>query len=402
MLWNAFNLAQREIRRNVLRSSLTTLGIIIGVSAVIIMVTLGNGATAAVTADIANLGSNLLTVMPGQRVGPGGASGSAKPFKQHDVDLLRRDVASVGAVAAVSSQGMSAIVGNKNRSITVTGTTNEYFASGGWQIARGRFFNDSELRSGGAVCVVGETVRKELFGTADVVGERLRLRAVSCEVIGLLQSKGKNPFGMDRDDVVVMPVRTFQRRLSGSDDINQIQLSVRDSASTEKAQQDISSFMRERRRLAEGDNDDFSIMDQKELASTLSGTTRTLTALLAAIAAVSLLVGGIGIMNIMLVSVTERTREIGIRLAIGALERDVLTQFLVEAVVLSAFGGVIGVSFALMVSSLGARALGLPWVLDVKIVLLALLFSAGVGVVFGFFPARRAASLNPIDALRHE
>jgi putative ABC transport system permease protein len=207
---------------------------------------------------------------------------------------------------------------------------------------------------------------------------------------------------MDRDDVVVMPVRTFQRRLSGSDDINQIQLSVQESVSMEKAQQDISRFMRERRRLADGDNDDFSIMDQKELASTLSGTTRTLTALLAAIAAVSLLVGGIGIMNIMLVSVTERTREIGIRLAIGALERDVLTQFLVEAVVLSAFGGVIGVSFALIVSSLGAKALGLPWVLDVKIVLLALLFSAGVGIVFGFFPARRAASLNPIDALRHE
>jgi putative ABC transport system permease protein len=402
MLWNAFNLAQREIRRNVLRSSLTTLGIIIGVSAVIIMVTLGNGATAAVTADIANLGTNLLTVMPGQRMGPGGANGSAKPFKQRDVDLMRRDVTSIGDVAPVSSQGMSAVVGNRNRSITVTGTTNEYFTSGGWQVARGRFFNDSELRSGSAVCVIGETVRKELFGTLDVIGERLRLRAVSCEVIGLLQSKGKNPFGMDRDDVVVMPVRTFQRRLSGSDDINQIQLSVRDTVSTEKAQQDISSFMRERRRLADGDNDDFSIMDQKELASTLSGTTRTLTALLAAIAAVSLLVGGIGIMNIMLVSVTERTREIGIRLAIGALERDVLTQFLVEAVVLSAFGGVIGVSFALIVSSLGARALGLPWVLDVKIVALALLFSAGVGVVFGFFPARRAASLNPIDALRHE
>ncbi len=402
MLWNALNLAQREIRRNVLRSSLTTLGIIIGVSAVIIMVTLGNGATAAVTADIANLGSNLLTVMPGQRMGPGGASGSAKPFKQPDVEFLRRELSSVGAVAPVASQGMSAIVGNKNRSITVTGTTNEYFTSGGWQLANGRFFNDSELRSGSAVCVVGETVRKELFGTAEVVGDRIRLRAVSCEVIGLLQSKGKNPFGMDRDDVVVMPVRTFQRRLSGSDDINQIQLSVRDTVSTEKAQQDISRFMRERRRLADGDNDDFSIMDQKELASTLSGTTRTLTALLAAIAAVSLLVGGIGIMNIMLVSVTERTREIGIRLAIGALERDVLTQFLVEAVVLSAFGGVIGVSFALVVSSLGARALGLPLVLDVKIVLLALLFSAGVGVVFGFFPARRAASLNPIDALRHE
>jgi len=402
MLWNALNLAQREIRRNVLRSSLTTLGIIIGVSAVIIMVTLGNGATAAVTADIENLGSSLLTVMPGQRMGPGGSSNTAKPFQQRDVDLLGREVASVSAVAPVASQGMSAIVGNKNRSITVTGTTNEYFTSGGWELAAGRDFSDSELRSGAAVCVVGETVRRELFGLTDIIGERLRLRSVSCEVIGLLRSKGKNPFGMDRDDVAVMPVRTFQRRLSGSDDISQIQLSVRESVSTEKAQQDISRFMRERRHLGPGDADDFSIMDQKDLASTLTGATRTLTALLAAIAAVSLLVGGIGIMNIMLVSVTERTREIGIRLAIGALERDVLTQFLVEAVVLSAFGGLIGVSLAVGVSALGARALGLPFAIDVKIILLALLFSAGVGVVFGFFPARRAASLNPIDALRHE
>ncbi|MEO8257712.1 MAG: ABC transporter permease [Acidobacteriota bacterium] len=402
MLWNALNLAQREIRRNVLRSSLTTLGIIIGVSAVIIMVTLGNGATAAVTADIANLGSNLLTVMPGQRMGPGGSSGTAKPFQQRDVDFLGRDVTSVAAVAPVSSQGMSAIVGNKNRSTTVTGTTNAYFESGGWQLAAGRLFAESELRSGSAVCVIGETTRQELFGSAAAIGERIRLRSVACEVVGLLRSKGKNPFGMDRDDIVVMPARTFQRRLAGSDNISQIQLSVRDSVSTEKAQQDIARFMRERRHLGPDDNDDFSIMDQKELASTLTGTTRTLTALLAAIAAVSLLVGGIGIMNIMLVSVTERTREIGIRLAIGALERDVLTQFLVEAVVLSAFGGVVGVTFAVAVSALGARALGLPWVLDVKIVLLALLFSAGVGVVFGFFPARRAAGLNPIDALRHE
>jgi putative ABC transport system permease protein len=207
---------------------------------------------------------------------------------------------------------------------------------------------------------------------------------------------------MDRDDIVVMPQRAFQRRLAGNDDIHQIQLSIKEDVSTEKAQQDIYQLMRERRHLAPDANDDFNIMDQKELASTLSGTTRTLTALLAAIAAVSLLVGGIGIMNIMLVSVTERTREIGIRLAIGALERDVLTQFLVEAVVLSVFGGVIGISLALAVSALGARALGLPLVIDFKIIALAFLFSAGVGVVFGFFPARRAARLNPIDALRHE
>jgi putative ABC transport system permease protein len=402
MVLNAIVLAIREIRRNVLRSSLTALGIIIGVAAVIVMVTLGNGATASVTADIASLGSNQLTVMPGQRRGPGGASDSAKPFRTLDVDALARDVPSITAVAPVSTVGLSAISGSKNRSTTVTGTTNAYFESGNWRLASGRFFSDSELRAGAAACVIGETVRKELFGSRDPVGERLRLRSLACDVIGLLRGKGKNTFGMDRDDTVVIPLRTLQRRLSGNTDIGQIQLSVRNTVSTEKAQQDIYRLMRERRRLSATDDDDFSIMDQKEIMSTLSGTTRVLTALLAAVAAVSLLVGGIGIMNIMLVSVTERTREIGIRLAIGAFERDVLTQFLVEAMVLSIFGGVIGIAFALVVSALAARALGLPFVLNGGIVALAFTFSAAVGLIFGFFPARRAASLNPIDALRHE
>jgi putative ABC transport system permease protein len=402
MLINAIILALREIRRNVLRSSLTALGIIIGVASVIVMVTLGNGATAQVTADIATMGSNMLNVMPGQRRGPGGASGSAKPFRRQDADALGQDVPSITSVAPVASLNVSVISGAKNRSTTVTGTTNAYFQSGNWKLASGRWFSDSELRSGAAVCIIGDTTRRELLGPADPVGARLRLRSVSCEVIGLLQSKGKNNFGMDRDDTVVMPLRTMQRRLSGNDDIEQIQLSVRASTSSEKAQQDIYRLMRERRRLSTEDDDDFNIMDQQELASTLSGATRTLTALLAAVAAISLLVGGIGIMNIMLVSVTERTREIGIRLAIGAFERDVLTQFLVEAVVLSVFGGSIGVTFALIASALAARALSLPFSIDLGIVALAFLFSAGVGVVFGFFPARRAASLNPIDALRHE
>jgi putative ABC transport system permease protein len=402
MIVNAIILAFREIRRNVLRSSLTALGIIIGVASVIIMVTLGNGATAVVTADIANLGSNLLTVMPGQRVGPGGASGGAKPFQQQDVDLLSREVPAVTAVAPVSTQGLSVISGNSNRSTTVTGTTNAYFESGNWQLESGRWFSESELRAGAAVCIIGETTRKALLGSQDPIGTRLRLRSISCDVIGLLRSKGKNTFGMDRDDTVVIPQRTFQRRLAGNGDVHQIQLSVRATVSTEKAQQDITRLMRERRHLVADADDDFSIMDQKEIASTLSGTTRILTALLAAVAAISLLVGGIGIMNIMLVSVTERTREIGIRLAIGAFERDVLTQFLVEAVVLSAFGGTIGIGLALSASALAARALGLPFMLDLSVVALAFLFSAAVGVIFGFFPARRAASLNPIDALRHE
>ena len=402
MLFNAIVLALREIRRNVLRSSLTTLGIIIGVASVIIMVTLGNGATAQVTADIASMGANLLTVMPGQRVGPGGASGSSKPFRQQDVNVLGREVTSVTAIAPVSTIGLSVISGAKNRSTTVTGTTNAYFESGNWTLASGRFFSDSELRSGAAVCVIGETTRKELLGAQDPIGVRLRLRSLSCTVIGLLESKGKNTFGQDRDDTVVIPLRTLQRRLAGNEDIQQIQLSVRSSTSSERAQQDIFRLMRERRHLARDADDDFSIMDQQELANTISGTTRTLTALLAAVAAISLLVGGIGIMNIMLVSVTERTREIGIRLAIGAFERDVLTQFLVEAVVLSVFGGAIGIGLALTASALAANALGLPFELAFGVIALAFLFSAGVGVVFGFFPARRAASLNPIDALRHE
>ena len=402
MIVNAFILAFREIRRNVLRSSLTALGIIIGVASVITMVTLGNGATAQVTADIATMGANLLTVMPGQRVGPGGASGGAKPFHQTDVDALARDVPSITSVAPVSTMGLSVISGAKNRSTTITGTTNAYFQSGNWELASGRFFYDSEVRAGAPVCVIGETTRKELFGSQDPIGERIRLRSVACTIVGLLKSKGKAAFGQDRDDTVVIPLRTLQRRLSGDDDIQQIQLSVRASTSSEKAQQEVFRLMRERRRLAEDADDDFSIMDQQELANTISGTTRTLTALLAAVAAISLLVGGIGIMNIMLVSVTERTREIGIRLAIGAFERDVLTQFLVEAVVLSLFGGAIGIGVALSVSFLGARALDIPFMLDFGIVFLAFLFSAGVGVVFGFFPARRAASLNPIDALRHE
>ena len=402
MLLNAFLLAFREIRRNVLRSSLTALGIIIGVASVIIMVTLGNGATAQVRADIASMGSNLLTVMPGQRVGPGGASASAKPFRRQDVDALTRDVDSVTSIAPVATMNLSVISGAKNRSTNVTGTSNAYFESGGWKLANGRWFSDSELRAGAAVCIIGQTTRNELLGSADPIGSKLRLRSLSCSVIGLLQSKGKSNFGQDRDDTVVIPLRTMQRRLSGNDDIQQVQLSVSNTVSTEKAQQDITRLMRERRRVARDADDDFSIMDQQEIANTISGTTRTLTALLAAVAAISLLVGGIGIMNIMLVSVTERTREIGIRLAIGAFERDVLTQFLIEAVVLSLFGGTIGISLALTASYAAARGLSLPFALDYSIIALAFVFSAAVGIVFGFFPARRAASLNPIDALRHE
>ena len=401
-LSDALLLALREIRRNLLRSSLTTLGIVIGVAAVIVMVALGSGATAQVTSDIASLGSNVLTIVPGQRMGPGGASGGARAFDAKDVDVLIRDVPALAAVAPSSSQSLSAIVGNANWQTRVLGTTSALLDVRNWNVERGRRFTETEVRGGSAVCLVGATVRKELFGAQEALGSRVRLGALSCEVVGVLAAKGKTGMGQDQDDVVLMPLRTFQRRIAGNDDVREIQISVREDASLAKAKTDIQALMRELRRVAPGADDNFFIMDPQDIAATLTGATRTLTALLAAVASVSLLVGGIGIMNIMLVSVTERTREIGVRLAIGALERDVLTQFLVEAVVLSSFGGLIGVALALVVSAIAAGALRIPFVPDVQIVIVAFLFSMAVGVLFGYFPARRAAHLNPIDALRHE
>jgi putative ABC transport system permease protein len=402
MLLNAVILALREIRRNVLRSSLTTLGIIIGVASVIMLVTLGNSATESVTASIASMGSNLLTIMPGQQRGPGGAAGSAKPFRVQDADALARDLTTVTAVTPIASTTLNVIDGPRNRSTQITGATNAYFAATDWGLAKGRLFTDSEVRSGAAVCIIGDTIRREVLDVDDPIGRLMRLRSTSCTVIGLLDKKGTSTFGQDRDATVVIPLRTLQRRLTGNDDIGQIQLSVPTSVSTDRARQDVSRLLRDRRHLRPEDDDDFTIFAQEDLATTISGTTQTLTALLAAVAAISLLVGGIGIMNIMLVSVTERTREIGIRLAIGAFETDVLTQFLVEAVVLSAFGGLIGITFALAASAIVASVLTLPFAIDVRVVFLAFLFSAGVGIVFGYFPARRAAQLNPIDALRHE
>ncbi len=401
MLWNTTLLSLREIKRNVMRSFLTILGIVIGVGAVITMVTIGGGATLQVKQQIASMGSNLLMVTPGKRLGPGQSTGNI-PFKQADAEAIARDVSSVAAVAPVSSQSIQAVFGNQNWSTQVIGSDNQHLRVTNRSIRSGRQFSDSELRNGTAVCIVGETVRKKLFGGQEALGDKIRLQKLSCEVIGVLDGKGQNTMGMDQDDIVVIPLSTYQRRISGNQDVAIIQVSVRDGAPTDKAQRDIQLLMRERRHLSSSDDDNFNVMDMKEIAKMLTGTTQLLTTLLSAVAAVSLLVGGIGIMNIMLVSVTERTREIGIRLAIGALESEVLMQFLVEAVVLSSFGGLIGIVAALAGSLWLAGILHVPFVFNAGIVIIAFLFSAAVGVIFGYFPALKAARLDPIEALRYE
>jgi len=401
MLGNSILLAFREIRRNVMRSFLTILGIVIGVAAVITMVTIGGGATVQVSQQISSLGSNLLMVTPGKRLGPGQSSDTV-PFKMSDAEAIVRDVRSIAAVAPVSSQSLQAVSGNENWSTSVTGTDNQYFKVTNRSVRAGRIFSESELRSGAAVCILGDTVRKKLFGNQDPLGTKMRLRKLSCEVVGLLESKGQSTMGQDQDDLVVIPLRTMQRRVTGSQNISLIQVSVQDGASTEKVQRDIGQLLRERRHLALDEEDNFNVMDMKEITKMLTGTTQMLTALLSAVAAVSLLVGGIGIMNIMLVSVTERTHEIGIRLAIGALEREVLMQFLVEAVVLSSFGGLIGIVLALAGSVWLSGLLKVPFVFNAGIMIISFLFSAAVGVIFGYFPALKAARLDPIVALRHE
>jgi putative ABC transport system permease protein len=401
MLIEAIKLALQSVRRNTLRSFLTVLGIIIGVGAVIAMVTIGNGTTAKVTADLAKLGSNLLFVSPGQ-FGPGRASSDAKPFNARDIEAMRAQLLSARAVAPVGQKSVTVIFGTESRNTVVTGTDNEYFITQDWDLKQGRTFFDGEVRAGRAACVIGQTVRDKLFGRADPIGQNMRVKNVSCEVIGLLVSKGQSNFGTDLDDTILMPIRAFQRRIAGNTDVSRIYVSAKDGADTTKVQADIERLLRERRNITTAKEDDFSVRDMRQIAQTTAGTTAVLTGLLGAVAAISLLVGGIGVMNIMLVSVTERTREIGIRLAIGALEEQVLLQFLVEAVVLSLFGGFIGILVGLALAALATSALKVPFLVDPAIILLAFSFSAVVGIVFGYFPARRAARLDPIEALRHE
>ncbi|MBY4597715.1 ABC transporter permease [Ottowia caeni] len=402
MLWNTLLLALRSIRRNLLRSFLTVLGIVIGVSAVITMVTLGRGATQAVQNQISSLGTNLLMIRPGQRMGPGSGGVTAPPFKASDADLIASQISGITAVAPEARSSTTLVAGGQNWTSSVIGSTNAWMQTGNWALSAGRPFTDAELNAGAAVCLIGSTIQRQLYGGTDPVGQQLRVGKVPCQVVGLFQSKGQGSFGNDQDEVVLMPLKTLQRRLTGNTNVNTLLVSLDPESDADRVKSSLTQLLRESRKLASGDDDNFNVLDTKQLADTLSGTTQVMTALLGAVAAVSLLVGGIGVMNIMLVSVTERTREIGLRLAIGALEREVLLQFLIEAVVLASLGGLIGVVLATGASVLLAQLMQVPYVFQPGINLLSFVFAAGVGVLFGYFPAQRAARMDPIEALRHE
>jgi len=422
MLGNAFHIAIREIRRNLMRAFLTVLGVIIGVAAVITMVTLGQGTTQAVKNQISSLGSNLVMIRPGMGFGPRASSAGVPNFIQGDVEALQNQIYGIAAIAPVSSSNLSTIYRQNARSTSITGTTPAYFGINNWKLAEGRLFDETDLRNGAAVCVIGDTAKTELFGSENPVGKLIRIGKTatasstsstseeatpyssSFQVIGVLAAKGQSGMG-NQDDTIVVPLAALQRRLTGrtsSRDISQITLSAKEGADSDRLISDITSLMRNRRNLDRNEDNDFNVFDTRQIAETLSSSTQMMTMLLAAVAGVSLLVGGIGIMNIMLVSVTERTREIGIRLAIGARAREVLLQFLVEAITLSCVGGIVGILIAFGLCVGLSKVIQVPFLFDLKINLIAFFFSAAIGIVFGFAPARRAASLDPIEALRHE
>jgi putative ABC transport system permease protein len=399
VLGNAVMMALRELARNFTRTALTSLGILIGVAAVIAMVGLGRGATAAIEGDLASMGVNLILVFPGTGGGPQRAS--APPFTLADARAIADQVPHVGSVAPMANVNVAAVHGDADWATSVQGSTRGWLPTLGRKLASGRVFTEGEERAGAPVCVVGETVARELFHGGDPLDQQIRLGAVACTIIGVLAPEGQNTMGMDQDNLIWMPITTVHRRLAGTSDVGSIFVSADAPSTMGPVAADVEALLRERRGITTDDAMNFMVSDTRELADRVGGVTAILTTFLAAVAGVSLLVGGIGIMNIMLVSVTERTREIGVRMSIGALERDVMTQFLVEAAVLATFGGVLGVIVGVTGTWIGATLMGIPFVADPLTVVLAVGFSGLMGIGFGFWPARRAARLEPIDALRH-
>jgi putative ABC transport system permease protein len=399
-----FNVAFRALRRNKMRSVLTALGIIIGVGAVIAMVGIGNGAKAQVEAQIASLGQNVILIFSGSTTSSGIRTGwgSAGTLKIEDAEAIRREVPGVIGVSEEVVSTTQVAAGNQNWFTRIYGESPDYFDIRQWPLADGAPFTPQDVRSANKVCVVGRTTATQIYGNEDPIGQVLRIKEVPFTITGVLTSKGLSPHGVDQDDIVVMPYTSAMKRVLGGTNLRNINVQIGDALHVEAAQQQIISLLRQRHNIRAGRDDDFTVRNQQEIAEAATATSRVMTVLLGAIAGVSLVVGGIGIMNIMLVSVTERTREIGVRMAVGAHGSDILTQFLIEAVTLSSVGGVIGIICGIGTSRILSAYAHWPTLISLSSVAIAFLFSAAVGVFFGFYPARKAAALDPIEALRYE
>ncbi len=409
MILNAFALAFRQIRRNALRAFLTMLGIIIGVSSVIVMITLGNGMSVQVKQNIASLGNNLLMLMPARGLDTAGQS-LKRYFNEHEVDMLRNRIYGINAISAVSNGTSLVQYMQSSRESETLGVESEYFIVANWEIESGREFLETEYKSGTNVCIIGSSVKKELFVNANPLGEKLKIGnkhgSLICEVVGTLKEKGQGGMS-DQDEIVLFPLKSYQRTLgkekTSINNIKQVLISLKDGVDSKQKTNEIKSLLREIRGIDKsGKVDNFEIRDTKQFEEKMNETMSMLTLFISSIAGVSLIVGGIGIMNIMLVSVTERTKEIGTRLAIGALESEVLLQFLIESIVISSIGGIIGIVLAFILSLVLCIVMEIPFVFGVGIAIVAFVFSGFLGVMFGYLPARRASKLNPIDALRHE
>jgi putative ABC transport system permease protein len=402
MFNNILLMAMRAIRQNTMRSALTILGIVIGVGSVVTLFTIGQGATEQVARNIGAMGENLLTIRPGAAHRPGAPHTAAPSLTIEDKIAISREISGAAYVAPSSQTAKIVIYGNTNWSTTITGTQSAFLSCRGYSLKNGRGFTKQEDERANPICVLGSTVVEKLFGNEEAIGKQIRLGRIPCKVIGTLVSKGENAMGMDQDDIILVPIRVFQRRIAGKDDVSSILVSVAENRSTSSVKSEIEALLRERRGIKPGDEDNFDVRDLKEIVSAIQQSTSVMTTLLSAIAAVSLLVGGIGIMNIMLVSVTERTREIGIRMAIGATRAEVRLQFLVEAAMLSGFGGLLGLVLGNAGAYLATNALKMPYLPSPLVTLVALVFSVFVGVLFGSLPARKASRLNPMEALRYE
>ncbi len=403
-IFATLKIALRALRRNKLRTVLTMLGIIIGVGAVIAMVAIGNGAKAQVEGQIASLGQNVILIFSGSttRSGVNTGWGSAGTLTVDDVGAIEREVSGVSVVSPeIRTLGQLA-VGNLNWNCSLLGEGPDYLTLRQWPLADGAMFTDQDVRGATKVAIIGKTTAKQLFSEEDPVGQIIRIKNVPVKVLGVLTTKGLSIMGTDQDDVVIMPYTTAMKRFSGATTLRSINVQASNAKSLLQTQTQISELLRQRHRIQPGRDDDFTVRNQQEIAEAATATNKIMTLLLAVIASVSLLVGGIGIMNIMLVSVTERTREIGIRMAVGAHGRDILMQFLIEAITLSSIGGILGILLGVGSSRIVSAKFGWPTAISADSVVLAFVFSAAVGIFFGFYPARKAAQLDPIDALRYE